>query len=79
MIRNTTVEITSTVRTKGQTGVEMEALTCAMVVALTIYDMCKAVDKGIELGPFYLVEKSGGKSGRYVRKVSISTIDAKDE
>ena len=49
-----TVEITSVVRTKGQTGVEMEALACAMVVGLTIYDMCKAVDKGIELGPFYL-------------------------
>jgi cyclic pyranopterin monophosphate synthase len=64
-----TVEITTTVRTKGQTGVEMEALTCATVVALTIYDMCKAVDKGIELGPFYLLEKSGGKSGRYVRKI----------
>lgn len=61
------VEIKSTVRTKGQTGVEMEALTCTMIVALTIYDMCKAVDKGIELGPFYLVEKSGGKSGRYIR------------
>ena len=62
-----TIEIKSTVRTKGQTGVEMEALTCTMVVALTIYDMCKAVDKGIELGPFYLVEKSGGKSGKYIR------------
>ena len=62
------VEITSTVRTKGQTGVEMEALTCATVAALTIYDMCKAVDKGIELGPFYLLEKSGGKSGSYRRK-----------
>ncbi|HVN95580.1 MAG TPA: cyclic pyranopterin monophosphate synthase MoaC [Syntrophorhabdaceae bacterium] len=62
------VEIKSTVRTNGQTGVEMEALTCSMVVALTIYDMCKAVDKGIELGPFYLLEKSGGKSGTYVRK-----------
>ncbi len=62
------VEITSTVKTKGQTGVEMEALTCTMVVALTIYDMCKAVDKGIELGPFYLVEKRGGKSGKYVRQ-----------
>ncbi len=61
------VGIESTVRTKGQTGVEMEALTCAMVTALTIYDMCKAVDKGIELGPFYLVEKSGGKSGKYRR------------
>ena len=63
-----TVNITSTVRTKGQTGVEMEAMTCAAVVGLTIYDMCKAVDKGIELGPFYLVQKSGGKSGMYTRK-----------
>jgi cyclic pyranopterin monophosphate synthase len=62
------VGITSTVRTKGQTGVEMEAMTCAAVVGLTIYDMCKAVDKGIELGPFYLVQKSGGKSGTYTRK-----------
>ena len=63
-----TIGITSTVRTKGQTGVEMEAVNCVMVVALTIYDMCKAIDKGIELGPFYLLEKSGGKSGRFVRK-----------
>lgn len=62
-----TIGITSTVRTKGQTGVEMEAINCAMVAALTIYDMCKAIDKGIELGPFYLLEKSGGKSGRFVR------------
>jgi len=62
------VGITSTVRTKGQTGVEMEAINCVMVVALTIYDMCKAIDKGIELGPFYLLEKSGGKSGKFVRK-----------
>ncbi len=65
-----TVEILSTVRTKGQTGVEMEALTSATVAGLTIYDMCKAVDKGIELGPFFLLEKSGGKSGAYKRKVS---------
>jgi len=65
-----TVEILSTVRTKGQTGVEMEALTSATVAGLTIYDMCKAVDKGIELGPFYLLEKSGGKSGTYRRKAS---------
>lgn len=63
-----TIGITSTVRTKGQTGVEMEAINCVMVVALTIYDMCKAIDKGIELGPFYLLEKSGGKSGKFVRK-----------
>ncbi|OPY02271.1 MAG: Cyclic pyranopterin monophosphate synthase accessory protein [Syntrophorhabdus sp. PtaB.Bin047] len=65
-----TVEILSTVRTKGQTGVEMEALTSAAVAGLTIYDMCKAVDKGIELGPFFLLEKSGGKSGTYKRKAS---------
>ncbi len=63
-----TVMIVSTVRTKGQTGVEMEALTCATATALTIYDMCKAVDKEIVLGPFFLLEKSGGKSGKYVRK-----------
>ncbi len=61
------VNITATAKTKGQTGVEMEALTCAMVTALTFYDMCKAVDKGIELGPFFLLEKSGGKSGKYTR------------
>jgi cyclic pyranopterin monophosphate synthase len=63
-----TIGITSTVRTRGATGVEMEALTCVMVVGLTIYDMCKAIDKGIELGPFYLLEKSGGKSGRFQRE-----------
>jgi cyclic pyranopterin phosphate synthase len=62
------VTITSSVKTRGQTGVEMEALTCAMITALTIYDMCKAVDKGIELGPFFLLEKSGGKSGKYQRQ-----------
>jgi len=62
-----TVEITSSVKIKGQTGVEMEAITCVMLTALTIYDMCKAIDKGIELGPFYLIEKSGGKSGSYVK------------
>ena len=66
--KESTVEIVSTVKIKGQTGVEMEALTCAMVTALTIYDMCKAIDKSIELGPFYLLEKSGGKSGRFKRK-----------
>ena len=67
--RKNRIGIRSKVRIKGQTGVEMEALACVTVVALTIYDMCKAVDKGIELGPFYLVEKSGGKSGKYVRTV----------
>ena len=62
------IEIVSAVKVKGSTGVEMEAVTCAMVTALTIYDMCKAIDKAIELGPFYLLEKSGGKSGVFKRK-----------
>jgi cyclic pyranopterin phosphate synthase len=60
--------ITATVKTKGSTGVEMEALTAASVCALTVYDMCKALDKGIVIGPTYLVEKIGGKSGHYRRK-----------
>jgi cyclic pyranopterin monophosphate synthase len=63
-----TVEIIATVRTSDRTGVEMEALTCAMVTALTIYDMVKAVEKDAELGPFQLLRKSGGKSGLYERK-----------
>lgn len=56
------------VKTKGSTGVEMEALTAASAVALTIYDMCKAIDKGMVIGPTYLEEKKGGKSGDYHRK-----------
>jgi len=63
-----TIEITSIAKTRGPTGVEMEALTAATVTALTVYDMCKAIDKSIELGPFYLLEKSGGKSGTYKRR-----------
>ncbi|GAA0503152.1 cyclic pyranopterin monophosphate synthase MoaC [Salinibacillus aidingensis] len=61
------IEIYVTVKTKGSTGVEMEALTAASVTGLTIYDMCKAMDKGMELGPTYLLEKEGGKSGHYQR------------
>lgn len=61
------VEVLCTVKTAGVTGVEMEALTGASVALLTIYDMCKAVDKGMELGEIHLVEKTGGKSGRYRR------------
>jgi cyclic pyranopterin phosphate synthase len=60
--------IESIARTKAETGVEMEALTAATVAALTIYDMCKAVEKGIILGPIRLLEKSGGKSGHWVAK-----------
>ena len=58
-----TVEITATVRSSGQTGVEMEALTAVAVTALTIYDMCKAVDRGMRVEDIRLVRKSGGKSG----------------
>ncbi|MGJ7913525.1 cyclic pyranopterin monophosphate synthase MoaC [Neobacillus sp. LXY-1] len=62
-----TLQIQATVKTKGQTGVEMEALTAASVCALTVYDMCKAVDKGMVIGPTYLMEKSGGKNGDFRR------------
>jgi cyclic pyranopterin monophosphate synthase len=54
-------------KTRGTTGVEMEALTAASVTALTIYDMCKAVDKGMVIGETFLLEKTGGKSGTYKR------------
>jgi len=57
------VRITATVKTGGQTGVEMEALTAVSVAALTIYDMCKAVDKGMTISGVRLLTKSGGKSG----------------
>ena len=61
--KNSTVEITATVESIGKTGVEMEALTATAVTALTIYDMCKAVDRGIKIENIRLVSKSGGKSG----------------
>lgn len=59
------VEIEATVKTTGQTGVEMEALTAVSVTALTIYDMVKAVDKSMEIRDIHLALKDGGKSGRY--------------
>lgn len=61
------VRITAKVTTTGPTGVEMEALTAAAVAALTVYDMTKALDKGIEIQNLHLVEKTGGKSGDYKR------------
>jgi cyclic pyranopterin phosphate synthase len=61
------IGIEATVGITGRTGVEMEALTAVSVAALTIYDMCKAVDKGMEISDIYLVRKSGGKSGEFVR------------
>ncbi len=59
------VEISSRVRSTGPTGVEMEALTAAAVAALTVYDMCKALDRGVQITKLRLLEKSGGKSGTY--------------
>ena len=61
------VAITSKVTTTAETGVEMEALVAASVAALTVYDMCKAADKGIEIREIVLERKSGGKSGEYRR------------
>src|ERR1700736_1837071 len=61
------VELHSTVIATAQTGVEMEALVAVTVAALTVYDMCKALDKGMEITDIYLVEKTGGKSGDFHR------------
>ena len=62
------VDIRSEVRVTGRTGVEMEALTAVSVAALTVYDMCKAVDKGMVIGQVRLLRKEGGKSGLYERE-----------
>jgi len=62
------VNCTATVETQGQTGVEMEALTATQVALLTIYDMCKAVDRGMVMGDVRLLEKKGGKSGHWIRE-----------
>jgi cyclic pyranopterin phosphate synthase len=62
------IAISSRVRTTAETGVEMEALVAASVAALTVYDMCKALDKGIEIREVVLDRKTGGKSGDYIRK-----------
>ena len=61
------LRIEATVSVQGRTGVEMEAMTAVSVAALTVYDMCKSVDREIEIGPVRLLEKSGGKSGHFVR------------
>jgi len=61
------LEITATVRTIGKTGAEMEALTAVSVAALTVYDMCKAVDRSMRISDIRLVKKSGGKSGTFER------------
>ncbi|KGB22180.1 Molybdenum cofactor biosynthesis protein MoaC [Acetobacter tropicalis] len=59
------IEITATVTTTGATGVEMEALTAVSAAALTLYDMCKAVDRGMQIENIKLLHKSGGRSGDY--------------
>jgi cyclic pyranopterin phosphate synthase len=61
--KNRAINITSTVKNTGKTGVEMEAMTATAVAALTIYDMCKAVDRGMRIDGVRLIKKSGGKSG----------------
>jgi cyclic pyranopterin phosphate synthase len=59
------VELTATTRITGRTGVEMEALTAVAIAALTVYDMCKSIDRGMRIGDIRLLHKSGGKSGTY--------------
>ena len=66
-VREGGVLITASASTRAVTGVEMEAMCAAAVAALTVYDMCKALDKGIEIREIVLLEKAGGKSGRFVR------------
>lgn len=65
---NTKIEITATTKTVGKTGIEMEALTAVSTAALTIYDMCKAIDREMVINNIMLVKKSGGKSGLFERK-----------
>lgn len=66
--KNKTVEIKSFAKTTAQTGIEMEALTAVSVSALTVYDMCKAIDKSMVISEIKLISKTGGKSGNYSRK-----------
>ncbi|HWJ03258.1 MAG TPA: cyclic pyranopterin monophosphate synthase MoaC [Verrucomicrobiae bacterium] len=69
--QNSKVDVQAVVKTTGKTGVEMEALTAVSAAALTIYDMCKAIDKDMVIDSIRLIEKTGGKSGRYVREGEI--------
>ena len=73
------VRITATVRITGKTGVEMEALTAVSVSALALYDMCKAVNRGITIGPIVLEQKSGGRSGVYRRCLKRKAADGGKE
>ena len=69
---NSSVEIQASIQCTGKTGVEMEALTAVSVASLTVYDMCKAVDKGIQINNIRLLHKTGGKSGSYNRDAESS-------
>lgn len=73
-IDETRVRIEATVRCVGRTGVEMEALTAVSIAGLTIYDMCKAIDRGMELGPTRLIAKRGGRSGEWTRSSPPSPV-----
>ena len=66
-LKNSKIEITSNITCSGVTGVEMEALTAVSAAALTIYDMCKSIDRSIEILEIKLIKKSGGKSGEWIR------------
>ena len=70
-VDDSTLRLEATVVTHAKTGVEMEALTAVSIAALTVYDMCKAIDRGMVLGPIQLEEKSGGASGTYHRDATI--------
>ena len=69
-VKQSEIRIETTVKSSGKTGVEMEALVATTVAALTIYDMCKAVDRGMKMSEILLLRKSGGKSGTYTRKTT---------
>jgi cyclic pyranopterin monophosphate synthase len=74
-----TIDIEAVVAITGRTGVEMEALTAVSITALTIYDMCKAVDKTMVISNIRLLRKSGGKSGLFVRPTASDSIEANHE
>ncbi len=67
------IRVQTTVETQNRTGVEMDALTATSVALLTIYDMCKAMERGMEIGPIRLMEKAGGRSGHWTRSIDSST------
>jgi len=69
-VKRSEVRIETKVKSTGKTGVEMEALVATAAAALTIYDMCKAVDRGMKISEIMLLKKSGGKSGTYIRKTN---------